>query len=95
MLPAWYIVEPRKFREACLCNAYIFTKLIRFQANIFMVRLTSFPILLAISWYERQAQIHNSTDFMEIMAATVKWALDHLPWQWMQLSEFYFATFRI
>ncbi|KAF6761717.1 receptor-activated Ca2+-permeable cation channel [Ephemerocybe angulata] len=52
MLPASYILSPRWFHKV----------------NVFMIRATSFPILLIISFYERQAKAAGSVNFSETIS---------------------------
>lgn len=46
---------------------------------MFMIRLTSFPILLAIAYYERQAKQIQATTFTEAVAATAERMVETLP----------------
>lgn len=72
MLPASYVLTPRWFHKV----------------NVFMIRLTSFPILLLIAGYERQAKRTGSTNFSETMESTVESLVDALPRQLTRLSLF-------
>ncbi|KAF8966304.1 hypothetical protein BDZ97DRAFT_1808888 [Flammula alnicola] len=63
MLPASYILSPRWFHKV----------------NVFMIRLTSFPILLAISIYERQSKIAGTITFYETVAHVAEKVFDSLP----------------
>lgn len=72
------------------------------QFNVFMIRyiyiylrqvssltasrLTSFPILLAIAWYERQAKITGSSGFFNTMSAVTEKMYDTLPRPLKRLS---------
>ena len=49
------------------------------QVNVFMIRLTSFPILLFIAWYERQSLKSGTTNFAETMGAVAEAVVDTLP----------------
>lgn len=49
-------------------------------------RLTSFPILLLIAWYERQAKRHGSSGFYNTMAAAADEIYDTLPRPLKRLS---------
>ncbi|EIN06002.1 hypothetical protein PUNSTDRAFT_127492 [Punctularia strigosozonata HHB-11173 SS5] len=72
MLPASYILSPRWFHKL----------------NVFMIRITNFPILLTVAWYERQAKNTGSTGFYETVAATVEKIYDTLPRQIRRLTFF-------
>jgi len=63
MLPASYILSPRWFHKV----------------NVFMIRLTSFPILLLIAWYERQAKRTGAFTFYETISAAADKVFDTLP----------------
>ncbi|KAH9840257.1 uncharacterized protein C8Q71DRAFT_483332 [Rhodofomes roseus] len=63
MLPASYILTPRWFHKV----------------NVFMIRLTSFPILLFIAWYERQAKQTGTFTFSETMSKAADKVFDTLP----------------
>ncbi|KAI0073518.1 hypothetical protein K474DRAFT_1686181 [Panus rudis PR-1116 ss-1] len=72
MLPASYILSPRWFHKV----------------NVFMIRLTSFPILLLIAWYERQAKESGAITFYETVSAAAEKVFDTLPRQLKRLSLF-------
>lgn len=72
MLPASYILTPRWFHKV----------------NVFMIRLTSFPILLLIAAYERQAKRTGSLTFYETVSAAAEKVLDTLPRSLKRLSLF-------
>ncbi|KAI0816960.1 hypothetical protein BC628DRAFT_1404843 [Trametes gibbosa] len=72
MLPASYMLSPRWFHKV----------------NVFMIRLTSFPILLGIAWYERQAKRSGSFTFYETVSAAAEKIFDTLPRQFKRLTFF-------
>ncbi|OSD02921.1 hypothetical protein PYCCODRAFT_1388954 [Trametes coccinea BRFM310] len=72
MLPASYVLTPRWFHKV----------------NVFMIRLTSFPILLAIAWYERQAKRTGSYTFYETVSAAAEKIFDTLPRHLKRLTLF-------
>ncbi|KII87361.1 hypothetical protein PLICRDRAFT_42989 [Plicaturopsis crispa FD-325 SS-3] len=72
MLPASYILTPRWFHKV----------------NVFMIRTTSFPILLCIAWYERQSKKNGSTGFYETVAAAAEKVFDTLPRNFRRLTFF-------
>ncbi|TDL23602.1 hypothetical protein BD410DRAFT_695500, partial [Rickenella mellea] len=72
MLPASYILSPRWFHKV----------------NVFMIRLTSFPILLGIAWYERQAKLSGSTTFYETLTSALERLIETLPRPLKRLSLF-------
>ncbi|KAL4248089.1 Transient receptor potential calcium channel [Abortiporus biennis] len=63
MLPASYILSPRWFHKV----------------NVFMIRSTSFPILLFIALYERQAKKSGATNFYETVSYAAEKLYDTLP----------------
>ncbi|KAI0084442.1 hypothetical protein BDY19DRAFT_987498 [Irpex rosettiformis] len=72
MLPASYILNPRWFHKV----------------NVFMIRLTSFPILLLIALYERQAKRTGALTFYETVSAAAEKVFDTLPRGLKRLSLF-------
>ncbi|KAI0774788.1 hypothetical protein BD413DRAFT_472139 [Trametes elegans] len=72
MLPASYVLTPRWFHKV----------------NVFMIRLTSFPILLGIAWYERQAKRSGSFTFYETVSAAAEKVFDTLPRHLKRLALF-------
>ncbi|KAI0629114.1 hypothetical protein C8Q77DRAFT_1161302 [Trametes polyzona] len=72
MLPASYVLSPRWFHKV----------------NVFMIRLTSFPILLGIAWYERQAKSSGSFTFYETVSAAAEKIFDTLPRHLKRLTFF-------
>ncbi|KAI5833279.1 hypothetical protein K523DRAFT_370042 [Schizophyllum commune Tattone D] len=72
MFPLSFILTPRWFHKV----------------NVFCIRLTSFPILLGIALYERQAKKHGTTTFSDTLSATVERIFDALPRQITRLSIF-------
>ncbi|THH32452.1 hypothetical protein EUX98_g1732 [Antrodiella citrinella] len=72
MLPASYILTPRWFHKF----------------NVFMIRLTSFPILLLIAVYERQAKRSGSITFYETMTSAAEKVFDTLPRNLKRLTWF-------
>ncbi|KAA1475470.1 hypothetical protein DENSPDRAFT_426990 [Dentipellis sp. KUC8613] len=71
LLPSSYILSPRWFHKV----------------NVFMIRVTNFPILIAIAVYERQAKKHGSTTIKETIQATTERIFETLP---RQLKRFTF-----
>ncbi|KAK7012208.1 hypothetical protein R3P38DRAFT_3019877 [Favolaschia claudopus] len=63
MLPSSYILSPRWFHKV----------------NVFMIRITSFPILLMISLYERQAKKNGTTNIYETLSVVTERVLETLP----------------
>ncbi|KAI0372690.1 hypothetical protein BV20DRAFT_1050569 [Pilatotrama ljubarskyi] len=72
MLPASYVLSPRWFHKV----------------NVFMIRLTSFPILLGIAWYERQAKLSGSYTFYETVSSAAEKLFDTLPRHFKRLTLF-------
>ncbi|KAG6813886.1 hypothetical protein H0H92_006293 [Tricholoma furcatifolium] len=72
MLPARYLLSPRWFHKI----------------NVFMIRITSFPILLAISIYERQSKKTGATNFYETITAVAERVFDTLPRSLKRLTFF-------
>ncbi|KAL4268992.1 Transient receptor potential calcium channel [Pleurotus pulmonarius] len=72
MLPMSYILSPRWFHKV----------------NVFMIRLTSFPILLGIAVYERQAKKNHTIGFYSTFSAIAEKAIDTLPRQFKRLTFF-------
>ncbi|KAI0731341.1 hypothetical protein C8Q76DRAFT_612655 [Earliella scabrosa] len=72
MLPASYILTPRWFHKV----------------NVFMIRLTSFPILLCIAVYERQAKSSGAFTFYETVSAAAEKIFDTLPRHLKRLTFF-------
>ncbi|CCM01811.1 uncharacterized protein FIBRA_03879 [Fibroporia radiculosa] len=72
MLPASYLLSPRWFHKV----------------NVFMIRLTSFPLLLLIAWYERQAKRSGAFTFYETISSVMDKALDTLPRTLKRMSFF-------
>ncbi|KZT39398.1 hypothetical protein SISSUDRAFT_984897 [Sistotremastrum suecicum HHB10207 ss-3] len=63
MVPAGYIITPRWFHKI----------------NVFMIRLTGFPILLTIGIYERQCQKLGVDGFGELVSHVTEILIDKLP----------------
>nr|GAT43589.1 predicted protein [Mycena chlorophos] len=63
MLPASYILTPRWFHKV----------------NVFMIRITSFPILLLITLYERQAKKNGTTTISETLSVITERVVETLP----------------
>ncbi|KAF8653547.1 hypothetical protein AX16_003910 [Volvariella volvacea WC 439] len=63
MLPASYILSPRWFHKV----------------NVFMIRLTSFPVLLLIAAYERQSKKSGTIGFYDTLGAVAERVFDTLP----------------
>ena len=55
--------------------------------NWFFRRLTSFPILLLIAWYERQSKYYGSSSFYDTVREAAEKVYDTLPRQIKRLSE--------
>ncbi|KAJ6591536.1 hypothetical protein DFH09DRAFT_1244623 [Mycena vulgaris] len=72
MLPASYILSPRWFHKV----------------NVFMIRITSFPILLMISLYERQAKKNSTTNIYETLTVVTERMLETLPRRFKLLNFF-------
>ncbi|KAH8093280.1 hypothetical protein BXZ70DRAFT_949750 [Cristinia sonorae] len=72
MLPASYILTPRWFHKV----------------NVFMIRLTSFPILLLIAVYERQAKRSGSITFYETVSSAAEKVFETLPRNLKRLTWF-------
>ncbi|KAJ7898434.1 receptor-activated Ca2+-permeable cation channel [Mycena leptocephala] len=72
MLPASYILSPRWFHKV----------------NVFMIRITSFPILLLISLYERQAKKNGTANIYETLTVVTERMLETLPRRFKLLSPF-------
>ncbi|PIL25132.1 hypothetical protein GSI_13021 [Ganoderma sinense ZZ0214-1] len=72
MYPASYILTPRWFHKV----------------NVFMIRLTSFPILLGIAVYERQAKQSGAFTFYETVSAAAEKIFDTLPRQLKRMTFF-------
>ncbi|KAI0644236.1 hypothetical protein C8Q79DRAFT_974910 [Trametes meyenii] len=72
MLPASYVLTPRWFHKV----------------NVFMIRLTSFPILLGIALYERQAKSSGTFTFYETVSAAAEKIFDTLPRHFKRLTLF-------
>ncbi|RDB20824.1 Calcium channel YVC1 [Hypsizygus marmoreus] len=72
MLPANYLLSPRWFHKV----------------NVFMIRLTSFPILLLIAVYERQSKKSGTTGFYDTISAVAEKVFDTLPRHLKRLTFF-------
>ncbi|KAJ8095307.1 hypothetical protein PM082_010530 [Marasmius tenuissimus] len=72
MLPLSYILSPRWFHKV----------------NVFTIRLTSFPILLLIALYERQAKLNGTIGFYDTVSAVGVKFVDTLPRTLKRLSLF-------
>ncbi|TFY58233.1 hypothetical protein EVG20_g8233 [Dentipellis fragilis] len=91
LLPSSYLLTPRWFHKACQC-VYdkvwtAFSLMIEAYTLTFVPRVTNFPILIAISVYERQAKKHGSTTIKETIQATTERIFETLP---RQLKRFTF-----
>ncbi|KAJ7180666.1 hypothetical protein C8R46DRAFT_1070191 [Mycena filopes] len=71
MLPASYVLSPRWFHKV----------------NVFMIRTTSFPVLLMISLYERQAKKNGTTNIYETLTVVTERMLETLPRRFKLLSS--------
>ncbi|KAJ7224298.1 hypothetical protein GGX14DRAFT_351429, partial [Mycena pura] len=63
MLPASYVLTPRWFHKV----------------NVFMIRLTSFPILLMVTLYERQAKKNGTVTIYETLTVVTERMVETLP----------------
>ncbi|KAG9018403.1 hypothetical protein FRB93_000106 [Tulasnella sp. JGI-2019a] len=72
MLPMSFILNRRWFHKV----------------NVFMIRVTSFPILLMIAVYERQKVIHQATTMRETVDGMVDTVFDSLPKRIRRLTIF-------
>jgi hypothetical protein len=75
LLPASYVLTPRWFHKV----------------NVFMIRLTNFPILITIALYERQAKKIGTVGVGETLWATTEQVLETLPRnvkRWTLLENF-------
>ncbi|KAF4610858.1 hypothetical protein D9613_007044 [Agrocybe pediades] len=72
MLPASYILSPRWFHKV----------------NVFMIRLTSFPILLGISLYERQSKKAGTLTFYDTVSHMAESVFDTLPRSMKRMTFF-------
>ncbi|KAI0270966.1 hypothetical protein BGY98DRAFT_1008270 [Russula aff. rugulosa BPL654] len=75
LLPASYVLTPRWFHKV----------------NVFMIRLTNFPMLLTISLYERQAKKIGTVGVGETLMATAEQFVETLPRnvkRWTLLENF-------
>ncbi|KDR80736.1 hypothetical protein GALMADRAFT_241168 [Galerina marginata CBS 339.88] len=72
MLPASYTLSPRWFHKV----------------NVFMIRLTSFPILLAISFYERQSKLAGTITLYDTVIHVAEKVFDTLPRTFKRMTFF-------
>ncbi|KIJ65577.1 hypothetical protein HYDPIDRAFT_88419 [Hydnomerulius pinastri MD-312] len=72
LLPSSYVLTPRWFHKV----------------NVFMIRATNFPILLAIAWYERQAKKSGSIGFYDTLSSIIEKVMDTLPRTLKRMSLF-------
>jgi len=72
MLPASYFLNARWFHKV----------------NVFMIRATNLPILLAVAYYERQSKQTHTSSFAETVAATAERVIDTLPKPLKRISFF-------
>ncbi|KAK2463515.1 hypothetical protein APHAL10511_004266 [Amanita phalloides] len=72
LLPASYVLSPRWFHKV----------------NVFLIRLTNFPFLLLIAFYERQAKNAETIGFSETFRAIFEKFLDALPRSIRRLALF-------
>ncbi|KAG8904105.1 hypothetical protein FRB99_002224 [Tulasnella sp. 403] len=70
MLPLSYILNRRWFHKV----------------NVFMIRVTSFPILICIAIYERQKMIHETTTMQETVSSMIEAALEKIPKRFRRLT---------
>ncbi|KAH7908924.1 hypothetical protein BJ138DRAFT_1181397 [Hygrophoropsis aurantiaca] len=72
LLPSSYFLSPRWFHKV----------------NVFMIRATNFPVLLAIAWYERQSKKSGSMGFYDTVTSVAEKIFDTLPRPLKRLSLF-------
>ncbi|KAG8961713.1 hypothetical protein FRC03_005040 [Tulasnella sp. 419] len=72
MLPMSYILNRRWFHKV----------------NVFFIRVTAFPILITIAFYERQKIIHSTTTMAETVSGVVERVFDSLPRRLKRLTFF-------
>lgn len=72
LFPASYVLSARWFHKV----------------NVFLIRVTNFPILLSIAWYERQRKLSNSHGFYDTVSAAAETLYDKLPRPLKRLSLF-------
>lgn len=72
LFPASYVLSARWFHKV----------------NVFLIRVTNFPILLSIAWYERQRKLSNSHGFYDTVSAATEALYDKLPRPLKRLSLF-------
>ncbi|KAF8548945.1 hypothetical protein OG21DRAFT_1606680 [Imleria badia] len=72
LLPASYVLSPRWFHKV----------------NVFLIRVTNFPILLIIAWYERQAKKTASLGFYETISSVFEKVVETLPRPLKRMSLF-------
>ncbi|KAI6114850.1 hypothetical protein EDD16DRAFT_1483333 [Pisolithus croceorrhizus] len=72
LFPASYVLSARWFHKI----------------NVFLIRVTNFPILLTIAWYERQRKLSNSRGFYDTVSAAAETLYDRLPRPLKRLSLF-------
>lgn len=72
LFPASYVLSARWFHKI----------------NVLLIRVTNFPILLAIAWYERQRKLSNSRGFYDTVSAAAETLYDRLPRPLKRLSLF-------
>jgi hypothetical protein len=58
-----------------------------YQLNVFMIRLSNFPLLLGIAWYERQAKRNGTTTVYDTLSAAAEKVFETLPRSIKRLSE--------
>lgn len=57
-----------------------------------MIRLTSFPLLLIIAWYERQSKRSGTSNFQDTVGAVAEKIFDTLPRQIKRLCTIHVIT---
>ncbi|RXW21677.1 hypothetical protein EST38_g4197 [Candolleomyces aberdarensis] len=72
MLPLSYILSPRWFHKV----------------NVFMIRLTNFPILVAVSFYERQSKAAGTVKFSDTVSHFAERVYDTLPRVFKRMTIF-------
>jgi len=72
LYPSSYILTPRWFHKV----------------NVFLIRLSNFPVLLLIAWYERQSKRSGSVGFYDTVSSVIESVFESLPRSIRRLSLF-------
>ncbi|KAG8904106.1 hypothetical protein FRB99_002225 [Tulasnella sp. 403] len=70
MVPLSYCLSPRWFHKV----------------NVFMIRVTAFPVLICIAVYERQKMIYETTTMWETVSSMIEVAFDKIPKRFRYLT---------